>query len=242
MPAALAGADQPYFEFCRAIIDATAPYVAAFKPQFAHFAAAGREVELARVIHYARERWPDHVVILDAKRGDIGSTAAFYAKEAYERYRAHAVTINPYLGEESVRPFLDYEDGGVVVLCRTSNPDSDWLQAHGLPPVHLRVAERVMQWNTSGQCMLVTGATYPEELAEIRAAAPTVPFLVPGIGAQGGDVAEVVANGRTEHGSGLLLSSSRAVIYADQGPQFATAAAQQAEILRDEINKLRDAL
>ena len=175
MPAALAGADQPYFEFCRTIIDATAPYVAAFKPQFAHFAAAGREVELARVIHYARERWPDHVVILDAKRGDIGSTAAFYAKEAYERYRAHAVTINPYLGEESVRPFLDYEDGGVVVLCRTSNPDSDWLQAHGLPPVHLRVAERVMQWNTSGQCMLVTGATYPEELAEIRAAAPTVP-------------------------------------------------------------------
>ena len=235
-------ADQPYLAFCRAIVDATAPYVCAFKPQFAHFAAVGRTDELRSVCQYIKANYPQHILILDAKRGDIGSTAAFYAREAYEHYGADAVTVNPYLGEESLLPFLAFEQHGIVVLCRTSNPDSNWLQAVGEPTLYIRVAQKVTALNSKRQCMLVTGATYPEELAEIRQAVGDMPLLVPGIGAQGGDLAAVLRHGLDARGYGLLISSSRNIIYAGQEGDYAAAAGQAAEALRNEINEIKKAL
>lgn len=232
-------ADRLYYDFCRAIVDATADSVCAFKPQAAHFAAHGREQELADLIAYIHARHPRHIVILDAKRGDIGSTAAYYAREAYVRYNADTVTLNPYLGYESIEPFLQYEDKGVVILCRTSNADSDWLQNFDQPPVYERVAQRVAEWNTSNQCMLVTGATYPEELGRVRTLVGEMPLLVPGIGAQGGDLQAVLRHGLTESGSGLVISSSRGILYAGQGADFADAARAEAEQLKKDINSLR---
>ena len=232
-------AEGQYYEFCKAIVDATAGACCAFKPQFAHFAAAGRESELADLIAYIRTNYPRHVVILDAKRGDIGSTAAYYAEEAYERYGADTVTLNPYLGLESIQPFLDYEDRGVTILCRTSNADSDWLQNSDAPPIFERVARRVNEWNTHGQCMLVTGATYPEELGRVREVVADMPLLVPGIGAQGGDLAAVMAHGKTPSGYGLVISSSRGILYAGHGADFAEAANSAAHELRAKINALR---
>ena len=214
LPNRFRGQEMPYFEFCREVVDATAAHVAAFKPQHAHFAAFGREAELERLIQYIKTEYPQHVVILDAKRGDIGSTAAYYAEEAYVRYGADAVTVNPYLGEESIQPFLAHQDKGIVVLCRTSNADSGWLQNQGEPPLYLRVAERVREWDVDHQCMLVAGATYPEELGKIRSVAGDVPLLVPGVGAQGGDPEAVLQQGRDADGRGLLISSSRGIIYA----------------------------
>ena len=241
IPAAVQASSTPYFDFCRAIIDATAEYACAFKPQAAHFAAVGREGELAQVIGYIRQEYPGHVVILDAKRGDIGSTAAYYAQEAYARYGADAVTLSPYLGYESVEPYLAYADKGIVVLCRTSNADSDWLQndANDAVPVYQRVAQRVCEWNRAQQCMLVAGATYPEELGKIRAIVGDMPLLVPGIGAQGGDLAAVMQHGVDGHGTGLLISSSRGILYAGSGAAFAAAAAEAAGELREQIHSYR---
>jgi orotidine-5'-phosphate decarboxylase len=241
IPVHLQDQSTPYFEFCRAIVDATAAYACAFKPQAAHFAAVGREGELAQVIEYIRQTYPQHLVILDAKRGDIGSTAAFYAQEAYQRYGADAVTLSPYLGFESVQPYLEYADRGIVVLCRTSNADSDWLQndKQDAVPVYQRVAQRVQEWNTAQQCMLVAGATYPEELGRIRAIVGDMPLLVPGIGAQGGDLAAVMQHGMDRNGTGLLISSSRGILYAGSGQAFAEGAADAARMLKEQINALR---
>ena len=234
--------DEPYFEFCRVIVDATAPYVCAFKPQAAHFAAVGREAELAKLIAYIAQSYPHLVVILDAKRGDIGSTAAYYAQEAFVRYGADAVTVNPYLGYESVEPYLTYEEKGVVVLCRTSNPDSNWLQndPQDSVPVYKRVASRVAEWDINRQFLLVAGATYPQELGEIRSLIGDMPLLVPGIGAQGGDLAAVMQYGQDSTGAGLLISSSRGILYAGQGEEAADAAAVAAAELQAEINKFRN--
>jgi orotidine-5'-phosphate decarboxylase len=241
MPDAIAGSETPYFDFCRAIVDATAPHVCAFKPQFAHFAARAAEQELARLIAYIRSEYPHIVVILDAKRGDIGSTATYYAQEAFDRYQADAVTLSPYLGYESVQPYLAYPDHGVVILCRTSNPDSNWLQNNpdDVPPIFERVAQRVAQWNSEGQCMLVAGATYPQELGQIRALVGDMPLLVPGIGAQGGDLQAVMHHGLDAQGRGLLISSSRGILYAGQGKDFANAAAAAAQALKNSINEYR---
>ena len=186
-----------------------------------------------------RDQHPNVLAILDAKRGDIGSTAAFYAQEAFERYRADAVAINPYLGYESVAPYLEYAEQGIIVLCRTSNADSDWLQARETAgkPIYMEVAERVARWNEHGQCMLVTGATYPEELGAIRRITGDMPFLVPGIGAQGGDLKAVLAQGVDAQGRGLVISSSRGIIYAGTGDDFAQAAADAASTLKSEINE-----
>ena len=232
---------QPYFDFCCAIVDATAPFVCAFKPQIAHFAAVGREMELAALLAYIKDKYPHLLTILDAKRGDIGSTAAYYAKEAYERYGADAVTLSPYLGFESVAPYLAYADKGIIVLCRTSNPDSDWLQNDNSDsiPVYQRVAARVAHWNREGQCMLVTGATYPQELATVREIVGDMPLLVPGIGAQGGDLAAVMNNGLDENSMGLMISSSRGILYAGEGDDFDGAAARAAEALKNQINGYR---
>lgn len=230
------------FNFCRDIIDATAPYVCAFKPQIAHFAAAHAEEALRMLIMHIGFRYPGIPVILDSKRGDIGSTAQHYASEAFERYAADAVTVNPYLGRDSVQPFLDRGDKGVVILCRTSNPGAGDLQdmVVGGRPLYQHVAEKIArEWNDNGNCALVVGATWPDQLREVRALVGNVPFLVPGIGAQGGDVEAVVRNAKTADGTGLIVSSSRAILYASNGDDYADAAANAARTLRDEINRHR---
>jgi orotidine-5'-phosphate decarboxylase len=233
---------RPLFEFNRRIIDATAEFACCFKPQFAHYAALGAEEELLATIRYIHENHPGLPVILDSKRGDIGSTAAKYAQESFGRYGADAVTVNPYLGSDSVEPYLKWADRGVIILCRTSNPGARDFQdlTHEGKPLYRHVAERVAKdWNGGGQCMLVVGATYPKELAEIRAAVGELPFLVPGVGAQGGDVAAAVRAGRTTAGLGMVLNSSRGIIYAGGGEDFAAAAGESARRLRDEINQHR---
>lgn len=241
-PAQFANDPDAVFNFCRAIVDATAPYVCSFKPQIAHFAALGAEDALQRLIAHIHAAHPGIPVILDSKRGDIGSTAQHYAVEAFDRYAADAVTANPYLGRDSVQPFLDRADRGVVILCRTSNPGAGDLQDLTVDgrPLYQHVAEKVArEWNGHGNCALVVGATWPTQLKEVRAIVGDVPFLVPGVGAQGGDVEAVVTNAKTADGTGLIVSSSRAILYASQGNDFADAAAQAAKSLRDEINRWR---
>ena len=212
--------------FNRLIIDATAEHVCAFKPQIAYFAALGAEAALEDCIATIRDRAPHALVILDAKRGDIGDTAALYAREAFERYDADAVTVNPYLGTDSLEPFLAYEDRATIVLCRTSNAGGGEFQAEpSEAPLYLRVARCAAEdWSQRGNVMLVAGATYPAELAEIRRAAPTIPLLVPGVGAQGGDPLAVLAAGLDASGRGVLVNSSRAILYASSGNDFAEAA------------------
>lgn len=233
MPLPLDGVHGATETFCRAIVDATADLVCAFKPQIAHFASQGQEETLERICGYVRQTYPDVTLILDAKRGDIGTTAEHYAREAFGRYGAHAVTVNPYLGTDSVAPFFEH-GGGVIALCRTSNPgsaDVQGLVADGRP-VYLHVAEMVAtDWAAMGDCGLVVGATYPEELAEVRAMAPGLPLLVPGVGAQGGDPSEVVAAGADAHGGGLIVNAARSVLYASGGTDFADAARAEAERL-----------
>jgi len=237
--------------FCCGIVDAVAEVVCAFKPQIAHFAALGAEAELAVLIAYIHEHHPTVPVILDAKRSDMGATAERYAIEAFDRYRADAVTVNPYLGPESVRPFLRRVDRGVVVLCRTSNPESGWLQDFPVSdPVYLRVARAAVDWNAAGNVMLVAGATYPDELRRIRAVVGDMTLLVPGVGAQGGDVRAVVSAGINSRGTGLVINASRSILYASRNGSpnetpngfpndFAEAARTAALALRDEINRER---
>ncbi|MFC4729313.1 orotidine-5'-phosphate decarboxylase [Coralloluteibacterium thermophilus] len=241
-PAHLRDTPDAVFAFCREIVDATADAVCAFKPQIGHFAALGAEDALARLVAHIHAAHPGVPVILDSKRGDIGSTARHYATEAFDRYGADAVTINPYMGRDSAQPFLDRADKGVVVLCRTSNPGSGEFQ--DLPvegrPLYQHVAARVArEWNANGNCLLVMGATWPEELAQVRALVGDLPFLVPGIGAQGGDVAAVMRSAATADGSGLVISSSRAILYAGDGADFADAARAAARAQRDAINRHR---
>ena len=241
-PAHVRASGDAVFSFCRDIVDATADLVCAFKPQIAHFAALGAEDALQRLIAHVHDKHPQVPVILDAKRGDIGSTAAYYANEAFDRYGADAATVNPYLGRDSAQPFLDRADRGVVILCRTSNPGSGEFQ--DLPvdgrPLYQHVAAQVAQtWNTNGNCMLVVGATWPRELAQVRALVGDMPFLVPGVGAQGGDVEAVLRHGASADGHGLVISSSRAILYAGSGEDFAAAARAAARRQRDEINRYR---
>jgi orotidine-5'-phosphate decarboxylase len=241
-PRELLAAAAPIFEFNRRIIDATAELACAYKPQFAHYAAAGAEEQLARTIDYLHRNFPHLPVILDAKRGDVGNTAERYAIEAFERYQADAVTVNAYLGSDSLEPFLRHADRGVIVLCRTSNPGAGELQDldSGGRPLYQVVAElAARRWNARGNCLLVVGATYPDELAKVRALVGDMPLLVPGVGAQGGSVAQVVRNGQTRAGTGLLVSSSRGILYAGGDSHFAAAARQAATRLRDEINASR---
>jgi orotidine-5'-phosphate decarboxylase len=231
---------QPLFAFDRRIVDATADIAAAYKPQIAFYSALGAEAELVASIRYIRERAPAALVILDAKRGDIGNTAEAYAREAFDRYGADAVTVNPYMGEDSVRPFLARPDRAAILLCRTSNPGAEDFQdllIDGLP-LYRRVAQRAAaHWNTHGNLMLVVGATYPREMADLRMAHPEVPFLVPGIGAQGGDLDAILAAGLDAHGAGLLISSSRSIIFAGGGE--AGAIREAAADLRTAINQRR---
>jgi orotidine-5'-phosphate decarboxylase len=243
-PARFANDPDAVFNFCNAIVDATARYVCCFKPQIAHFAALGAEDALQRLIAHIHAAHPGIPVILDAKRGDIGSTAQHYATEAFDRYGADAVTANPYLGRDSLQPFLDRADKGVVILCRTSNAGARDLQdlvVHAdngkTRPLYQHLAETVArEWNGNGNCALVVGATWPQQLRDVRAIVGDMPLLVPGVGAQGGDVEAVVANAKTAEGTGLIVSSSRAILYASNGADFAEAAGTAAKSLRDQIN------
>jgi orotidine-5'-phosphate decarboxylase len=240
LPDDLRSEREPLLAFNRRIVDATHGLCAAYKPQIAFYSALGKEAELADSIRYIRERAPAALVILDAKRGDIGNTAEAYAREAFERYDADAVTVNPYMGEDAVLPFLARPERGAVLLCRTSNPgghDFQDLVIDGLP-LYRRVAQRAAaRWNRHGNLMLVVGATRPQEMAELRRAHPELSFLVPGIGAQGGDLEGILSVGLDAGGKGLLVSSSRAVIYAGGGTSAAIRAAAQE--LNGAINRRR---
>lgn len=241
LPKAMAARNDALFSFCAGVVDATAEFVCAFKPQIAYFAAAGAEDQLTRLIAHIHQAHPGIPVLLDAKRGDIGDTARLYAVEAFERYDADAVTVNPYLGHESIAPYLAYADRGVFLLCRTSNPDSAWLQDHPHDdPVFLRVARSAVDWNQHGNLMLVAGATYVRDLQRIRQAVGQMPLLVPGIGVQGGDLAAALAAGLDDQGHGVLINTSRSVLYAGDGEMSAVAAA--ARNLRDQIRKERQTL
>src|ERR1700722_14235829 len=239
MPKDVVGAE-PLYAFNRRIIDATADFAAAYKPQVAFYGALGAEEQLLASIRYIRERAPAALVVLDAKRSDIGNTAEAYAREAFDRYDADAGTVNPYMGEDSILPFLSRPDRGAILLCRTSNPgarDFQDLLVDGLP-LYRRVAARAAaHWNEHGNLMLVVGATYPREMADLRQAHPELSFLVPGIGAQGGDLEATLAAGLNARGAGLLISSSRNIIYAGGGAAGSIRAA--AAELCAAINKQR---
>ncbi len=232
--------------FCRSIIEATSDLVCVYKPQAAFFEALG--LEGWKALQATIEAVPDDIpVILDAKRGDIATTAEAYATACFDVLGADAVTINPYLGGDGVRPFLARPDRTAFVLCRTSNPTAPDLQDLPIPaadgssePVYLRVAELANEWNREHQNVgLVVGATYPEELLGIRERCPDLPILLPGIGAQGGDLEASVAVGLDADGGGLMLSASRAVLYASEGGDYAEAARIAASELRDSINVAR---
>jgi orotidine-5'-phosphate decarboxylase len=241
-PAHLKDRPDAVFDFCAAIVDTTADLVCSYKPQIAHFAALRAEDTLERLIAHIHANHPGVPVILDAKRGDIGSTAQHYVTEAFERFKADAVTLNPYLGRDSAQPFLDRADKGVILLCHTSNPGAADLQDLdvGGKPLYQHVARLIAQeWNTHGNCALVIGATWPEQLAQVRALVGDMPLLVPGVGAQGGDVQAVVRHGRTHAGTGLMINSSRAILYAGHGEDFAQAARVATLELRDTINRYR---
>ncbi len=243
LPTDLPQSKHPIFDFNKAIIDATADLVCAFKPQIAYYAAARAEAELEMTIEYIHRTYPEVIVILDAKRGDIGSTASMYVKEAFDRYNADAVTINPYLGLDSFKPFLDRQDRGVIIICRTSNPgavDIQDLQVDGKKLYEVVAAKAASEWNYNNNVLLVVGATYPKELQEVRSIVGDMPFLVPGIGAQGGEIRAAVQNGIDQHGTGMIINSSRAIIYASSGDGFDQAARQIALNTRDEINAYRD--
>ena len=243
LPEHLKTDDEPIFNFCKDIVDATHDAVCALKPQIAYFASLGAEEQLEKTLNYVRETYPHIPIILDSKRGDIGSTAEMYAAEAFDRYHADAITVNPYMGQDSAQPYLDRKDKGVILLCRTSNAGAGDIQdllVEG-QPVYEHIANMITQkWDTNNNCCLVVGATWPEQMAKLRDIAKDMPFLVPGVGAQGGDIEALVKAGQTANGTGLMVNSSRAVIYASDGKNFAGAAREVAIKTRDTINLYRN--
>jgi orotidine-5'-phosphate decarboxylase len=244
-PGKLQGDASKIYDFCAAIVDATADLVIAFKPQIAYFAAHRAEDQLEHLMQHMRRAAPGVPIILDAKRGDIGSTAAQYAIEAFERYGADAVTLSPFMGFDSVQPYLTYHGKGAFLLCRTSNPGGDDLQnqrlasVNGQPLLYEHIA-RLAQgpWNSNGQLGLVVGATYPVEIERVRAVAPTLPLLIPGVGAQGGDAVATVRAG-WRPGAPIIVNSSRAVLYASAGDDFSSAARSEAVRTRDLLEAAR---
>jgi orotidine-5'-phosphate decarboxylase len=241
LPPSFQGKPEGIFEFCREIADATADLVCAFKPQFAYFASQRAEAQLEKLIRHLKDKYPHIPVILDSKRGDIGSTADHYALEAFERYGADAVTVNPYMGFDTIEPYLKHAGKGVIVLCRTSNPggsDLQFLNVNSGEPLYLHIAKLASQkWNSSGQISLVVGATFPEEIAKVRAIVGDMPLLIPGIGAQGGDIDATVQAGciAGAPGTGMIINSSRAILYASTGNDFAQAARTVAQSTRDAL-------
>lgn len=252
LPGAWKGQSERIYDFCAAIVDATKDLVCSFKPQIAYFAAHRAEDQLERLMAHMKRVAPHVPVILDAKRGDIGSTAEQYAREAFERYQADAVTLSPFMGFDTIEPFLRYPGKGVILLCRTSNPGGSDLQNQrladvpGQPRLYEHVAAQAQgPWNTNGQIGLVVGATFPQEIARVRELAPTLPLLIPGVGAQGGDAAATVKAGLRLGADGavtgpIIVNSSRAVLYAGGGlDDFASAARRVALETRATLNAAR---
>jgi len=251
-PGAWKGDAARIFDFCAAIVDATKDQAIAFKPQIAYFAAHRAEDQLEALIEHIHAVAPQVPVILDAKRGDIGSTAQQYAREAFERYRADAVTLSPFMGHDSIEPYFDYPDKGLILLCRTSNAGGSDLQAQRLVGADGRPGDLLFEhvarlaqgaWNRTGQLALVVGATFPAEIARVRELAPTLPLLIPGVGAQGGDAAATVRAGWRSQGGhttgAIAVNSSRAILYASAGDDFAVAARQVAQATRAQLNAAR---
>jgi orotidine-5'-phosphate decarboxylase len=246
-PAGMQGDAGKIYDFCARIVDATADLVIAFKPQIAYFAAHRAESQLEQLMEHMRRTAPQVPVILDAKRGDIGSTAEQYAKEAFERYGADAVTLSPFMGFDSIQPYLKYAGKGAFLLCRTSNPGGDDLQnqrlasVQGQPLLYEHVAQLAQgPWNVNGQLGLVVGATYPAEIERVRRLAPTLPLLIPGVGAQGGDAAATVKAGWRADAT-IVVNSSRAILYASGGEGFAQAARREARKTRDLLEAAKKA-
>ena len=242
--------EDPVFDFNKAIIDATADLCVAYKPNLAFYESLGLEgwEVLERTVDYIRENYPDQFIIADAKRGDIGNTSAAYAKSLFDYYGFDAVTVSPFLGYDSLEPFLKYKDRGVIIICRTSNKGAADFQSllcqyeGKTMPLYEIVALKASQWNTNHNIGLVVGATYPEELKNIRQTHPDMPILIPGVGAQGGDLELAVRYGIDANNRGIIINSSRGIIYASKGADFADAARHATKILRDEINKVIDGL
>lgn len=233
------------FEFNKAIIDTTNEYICTYKPQYAFYAGLGIDGHnaLKRTIEYIHDNYSDIPVILDSKRGDVGNTATQYVAESFEIFQADAVTLNPYLGYDSLEPFLKYTEKGIIILCRTSNKGAsdfqDIIDEKTKLPLYQLIAQKAKEWNTSQNISLVVGATYPEEMKEIRSiVGDEIPFLVPGLGAQGGKPNDLV-NGFNSKKTGIMASSSRGIIFASPGEDFAQKAGEEAKRLRDEINKYR---
>jgi orotidine-5'-phosphate decarboxylase len=250
LPGAWRGQPDRIFDFCARIVDATADLVIAFKPQIAYFAAHRAEAQLERLMDHMRANAPAVPIILDAKRGDIGSTAEQYAIEAFERYGADAVTLSPFMGFDSVQPYLAHAGKGAFLLCRTSNPGGDDLQSQrlasvpGQPLLYEHVAQLAQgPWNVNGQLGLVVGATYPAEIERVRQLAPTLPLLIPGVGAQGGDALATVRAGYRQHNGGtigpIIVNSSRAILYASSSDDFDQAARREALKTREVLEAAR---
>lgn len=244
MPANIAKSKEPLYDFLAPIIDATQDKVCCYKPNIAFYEAHGpRGIEqLIKVIEHIRGLEMDIPVILDAKRGDIGNTAKAYARSIFEDIRADAVTVNPYMGGDTLQPFLDYEDRGVIVLCLTSNPgyrDFEVLE-FGEHQLFIHVAKMAVSWNVRENIALVVGATHPDEAARVREVAPEIPFLMPGIGAQGGNPAEIMKIGFTRSGFPPIVNSSRSILYAGSGGDFTQKARNAAQSTRDKLNKFID--
>lgn len=244
LPPFLKEKENAQFEFNKAIIDTTNDLVCAYKPNTAFYEALGAEGinQLKMTCDYITKNLPEIPIILDAKRADIGNTNNGYIAFAYNYLNVDSITLHPYLGSEALTPFLEKKEKGAIILCRTSNPGGGELQnlMIGETPLYRVVAEKIItQWNKFGNCMMVIGATYPEEMAEIRALTPDMTFLVPGVGAQGGDVEKILTAGLTKQKLGLIINSSRGIIFASDGKDFAEKARDETEKLRDEINKYR---
>lgn len=234
------------FHFNREIIDATHDLVCAYKPNAAFYEAQGEAGwrALLQTVRYVRETYPHIPVILDAKRGDIGSTNIGYVQSAFDYLGVDAITVHPYLGREALAPFLARKEKGIIVLARTSNPGAGEFQDMPVgpeqEPLYMTVARHVAQdWNTNGNCAIVVGATYPDELRRTRALVGDIPILIPGIGTQGGEVAATVKAGQDSRGQGMIISASRSIIFASRGNDFAASARSAAEQLRTEINRNR---
>lgn len=236
--------DDPIFRFNKEIIDATHDLVCAYKPNIAYYEAEGvKGIEsLKKTVVYLQRTYADIPIICDAKRGDIGSTAEKYAENLFHYFNFDAATANPYMGFDALKPFLQYEDKGVIILVRTSNPGASDFQdlLVGNEPFYMKVAKQIVAWNQEyGNCLMVVGATWPKQLGEIRQFAPDMVFLVPGIGSQGGDLEKTVKIGLRKDKTGLIINSSRGILYVSQGEDFAEQAREEAQKIRDEINIYR---
>ena len=236
------GVRETIVSFNRAIIDATKEYVCAYKPNAAFYEVHGDDgwEALRETIQYIRDEAPEVPVILDAKRGDISNTNEAYARSAFDHLRADAVTVHPYFGSEALAPFFERKEKGVIVLCRSSNSGAGEVQdlqvgTEALYKVVARLASG--SWNGSGNCSVMVGATYPAELAEVRAIVGDMPILIPGIGTQNGDLEKTVLAGKDSRGRGMIISVSRALTFVSKGSDFAQAAGRKAEELNSAIRR-----